>query len=111
MTVCFRSRCVVREIVHEASVNHSVGSAGADAQRSRGGLLDVAKEVLSQSGAGPRLDKIAREAAVGPGTLYRLFRAREDLLEAVYRTEVEKLAAPERKFADPLPPMEGLRAW
>jgi hypothetical protein len=29
----------------------------------------------------------------GPGTLYRHFPTREDLIEAVYRSEVEKLAA------------------
>jgi hypothetical protein len=33
------------------------------------------------------------------------------MLEAVYRTEVEKLAAAERKFAETLPPVEALRAW
>ena len=30
---------------------------------------------------------------------------------AVYRSEIEKLAAAERKFADTLPPVEALRAW
>jgi hypothetical protein len=32
-------------------------------------------------------------------------------IEAVYRTEVEKLAAAERKFSDAMPPVEALRAW
>jgi AcrR family transcriptional regulator len=43
--------------------------------------------------------------------LYRHFPTREALLEAVYRTEVEKLAAAERKFAQAMPPVEALRAW
>jgi AcrR family transcriptional regulator len=43
--------------------------------------------------------------------LYRHFPTRDELLEAVYRTEVEKLAAAERKFAETLPPIEALRAW
>jgi AcrR family transcriptional regulator len=43
--------------------------------------------------------------------LYRHFPTREELLEAVYRTEVEKLAAAERKFAQAMPPVEALRAW
>ncbi len=30
---------------------------------------------------------------------------------AVYRSEMEKLAAAERTFADTLPPVEALRAW
>lgn len=75
-----------------------------DAQRNRERILDVAKQAFSQSGASASLDEIAKDAGVGPGTLYRHFPTREDLLEAVYRTEVEKLAAAERKFADTLPP-------
>src|SRR5207253_8267836 len=57
------------------------------------------------------LDDIAKHAGVGPGTLYRHFPTRDQLLEAVYRTEVEKLAAAERKFAETMPPVEALRAW
>ena len=33
------------------------------------------------------------------------------LIEAVYGTEVEKLAAAERKFTEAMPPIEALRAW
>jgi AcrR family transcriptional regulator len=43
--------------------------------------------------------------------LYRHFPTREALLEAVYRTEVEKLAAAEQKFAQTMRPIEALRAW
>ncbi len=82
-----------------------------DAQRNRERVLEVAKQAFSQSGANASLDEIAKEAGVGPGTLYRHFPTREDLLQAVYRTEVEKLAAAERKFAETLPPVEALRAW
>src|SRR5882724_10620142 len=82
-----------------------------DAQRNRERILEVAKRAFSQSGVNASLDEVAKEAGVGPGTLYRHFPTREDLLEAVYRTEVEKLAAAERKFAETLPPVEALRAW
>ena len=82
-----------------------------DAQRNRERILEVAKRAFSQSGVNASLDDVAKEAGVGPGTLYRHFPTREDLLEAVYRTEVEKLAAAERKFAETLPPVEALRAW
>jgi AcrR family transcriptional regulator len=82
-----------------------------DAQRNRERILQVAKEAFSQSGANASLDDIAKQAGVGAGTLYRHFPTREDLLEAVYRTEVEKLAAAERKFSETLPPVEALRAW
>lgn len=83
----------------------------ADAQRNRDRILDVAKGAFTRSGADTSLDDIAREAGVGPGTLYRHFPTREELLEAVYRSEVEKLAAAERKFAQEVPPIEALRAW
>src|SRR3989449_5060440 len=82
-----------------------------DAQRNRERILEVAKEAFTRSGANASLDDIAKQAGVGAGTLYRHFPTRDELLEAVYRTEVEKLAAAERKFAETLPPIEALRAW
>ena len=82
-----------------------------DAQRNRERILEVAKEAFTRSGADASLDDIAKEAGVGAGTLYRHFPTRHALLEAVYRTEVEKLAAAERKFAETMSPVEALRAW
>jgi AcrR family transcriptional regulator len=82
-----------------------------DAQRNRERILEVAKEAFTRWGANASLDEIAKQAGVGPGTLYRHFPTRDELLEGVYRTEVEKLAAAERKFAETLPPIEALRAW
>jgi AcrR family transcriptional regulator len=79
-----------------------------DAQRNRERILEVAKE---RSGPNASLDEIAKEAGVGAGTLYRHFPTRDALIEAVYRTEVEKLAAAERKFSESLPPIEALGAW
>src|SRR6476469_7553437 len=89
----------------------SVRKPLSDAQRNRERILEVAKEAFSRSGASTSLDDIAREAGVGPGTLYRHFPTREQRLEAVYRSEMEKLAAAEQKFAEELPPVEALRAW
>jgi len=82
-----------------------------DAQLNRERLLDVAKEAFTRSGPNTSLDDIAREAGVGAGTLYRHFPTRDALIEAVYRTEVEKLAAAERRFAADMSPIEALRAW
>jgi AcrR family transcriptional regulator len=86
-------------------------SPRADAQRNRERILEVAKDAFTRDGAAASLDDIARQAGVGPGTLYRHFPTREALIEAVYRTEVEKLAAAEQRFAATMPPLEGLRAW
>jgi AcrR family transcriptional regulator len=83
----------------------------ADAQRNRERILEIAKEAFTRSGANINLDDVAKQAGVGAGTLYRHFPTREALLEAVYRTEVEKLAAAEREFAEAMPPIEALRAW
>jgi AcrR family transcriptional regulator len=83
----------------------------ADAQRNRELVLDAAKVVFTRDGAAASLDEIARLAGVGPGTLYRHFSTRDALIEAVYRSEVEKLAASGPRFAATLPPLEALRAW
>jgi AcrR family transcriptional regulator len=83
----------------------------ADAQRNRERILEAAKEAFTRSGANASLDDIAKQAGVGPGTLYRHFPTREDLLQAVYRSEMEKLAAAGRNFTQSMPPIEALRAW
>src|ERR1700722_11296320 len=82
-----------------------------DALRNRERILEVAKAAFTRFGANASLDDIAKEAEVGAGTLYRQFPTRDALVEAVYRTEVEKLAAAERNFAATMTPIEALRAW
>ena len=79
--------------------------------RNRERILDVAKDAFTRFGANASLDDIARQADVGPGTLYRHFPTRDALIEEVYRVEVEKLAAAARKFAETMTPTEALRAW
>jgi len=83
----------------------------ADAQRNRERILEAAKGVFTRDGGAASLDDIARRAGVGPGTLYRHFPTRDALVEAVYRSEVEKLAAAEQRFAASMAPLEALRAW
>jgi len=74
-------------------------------------ILEVAKEAFTRFGASASLDDIAKQAGVGAGTLYRHFPTRDALIEAVYRSEVEKLAAAEQKFAETMPPIAALQAW
>src|ERR1700757_5544214 len=83
----------------------------ADAARNRERILEVAKQAFTRSGADASLDDIAKQAGVGPGTLYRHFPTRDALIEAVYHTEVEKLAAAQRELSAKLSPIEALRAW
>ena len=82
-----------------------------DALRNRERILEAAKAAFFRHGANTSLDDIAKEAGVGPGTLYRHFDTRDALLEAVYRTEVERLAEAQRELSRDLPPVEALRAW
>lgn len=85
--------------------------ARSDAQRNRERILEVAKREFTRSGAGVSLDNIAKLAGVGAGTLYRHFPTRDALIEAVYRSEVEKLARAAREFSAAMSPIEALRAW
>src|ERR1700748_580710 len=83
----------------------------ADAQRNRVRILEVAKQVFTRRGAAASMDESAKRAKICPGTLYRHFPTRDDLLAALYISEVEKLAESQRKFSTELPPIEALRAW
>jgi AcrR family transcriptional regulator len=82
-----------------------------DAQLNRERILEVAKTAFTRHGAGASLDEIAKQAGVGAGTLYRHFPTRDALIEAVYRSEVGKLAAAETRLAAAMPPIDALRAW
>ncbi len=83
----------------------------ADALENRERILEVAKNAFLTSGPDVSLDEIAKLAKVGPGTLYRHFPTRDALVEAVYRTGVQKLSEAEKMFAESLSPIEALRAW
>jgi AcrR family transcriptional regulator len=82
-----------------------------DAQLNRERILEVAKTAFTRHGAEASLDEIAKQAGVGAGTLYRHFPTRDALIEAVYRNEVEKLAAASGELAAMLSPIQALRAW
>jgi AcrR family transcriptional regulator len=83
----------------------------ADAKRNRERILEVARQVFTRRGGEASMDEIAKRAGIGPGTLYRHFPTRDELLAAVYISEVEKLAEAQRKFSAELAPLEALRAW
>lgn len=83
----------------------------ADAQRNREKLIEVAKQAFSAVGAEVSLEEIARRAGVGIGTLYRHFPTRDAILQAVYRREVEQLAAAADTLIATHPPAEALHEW
>jgi len=83
----------------------------ADAERNRNTLMQAAKSAFTEVGPEVSLEEIARRAGVGIGTLYRHFPTRGAIVQAVYRREVQQLAASSRQLLESLPPVEALRAW
>ena len=83
----------------------------ADAQRNYERLVAAAREVFAQQGGGASMESIAKEAGVGIGTLYRHFPKRIDVVEAVYREDVDELVAAAETFAEDLAPWPALVAW
>ncbi len=87
------------------------GALRADAQRNRDSLLRTAARHFAAYGVNTSLDEIAREAGVGPGTLYRHFPTREHLLCEVLHERQEVLLS-RRDEASAMPcAQNALRAW
>jgi AcrR family transcriptional regulator len=63
----------------------------ADAQRNYDRIVEVARQVFRERGYDASLDDIAKLAGVGPGTLYRHFPKRENLLDAVMQSWVDRV--------------------
>jgi AcrR family transcriptional regulator len=83
----------------------------ADARRNYDRLVDAARQELREQGEGASMEAIAKRAGVGIGTLYRHFPKRIDLVEAVYRNDVDVLiATAERELID-REPWTALGAW
>jgi AcrR family transcriptional regulator len=85
----------------------------ADAARNRARLIEAARGLFLSGppDAEVSLEQVAREAGVGIGTLYRHFPTRLDLLEAVYREEVDVLRQSADRLAAAHPPLEALERW
>ncbi|BBJ46513.1 TetR family transcriptional regulator [Streptomyces antimycoticus] len=83
----------------------------ADAQRNREKILSAAVRVFAEEGLDAHLERIAKEAGVGTGTLYRNFPTRELLIEAAYRNELARLCDAAPELLAVLPPREAMRAW
>jgi AcrR family transcriptional regulator len=54
---------------------------------------------------------VAQQAGVGQGTLYRHFPTREDLVLAVYHTDVERLIETAAELSAAHTPREAMRRW
>lgn len=83
----------------------------ADARRNHERLVAAARAVFAREGGAASMDAIAREAGVGVGTLYRHFPRRIDVVEAVYRTDVDTLVRTAEEVCADLEPWPALVAF
>ncbi|WP_020664187.1 TetR/AcrR family transcriptional regulator [Amycolatopsis benzoatilytica] len=83
----------------------------ADAERNRARLLTAAREAFGAADEPVTLERIARDAGVGIGTLYRHFPTREALVEALYRDELAQVVASAPKLLATEKPLRALRRW
>ena len=84
----------------------------ADARRNRESLLEAALTAFSEAEVQDvTLERIARDAGVGIGTLYRHFPTRDALIEEVYRQELTRLCDAAGELLAELSPPDALRTW
>jgi AcrR family transcriptional regulator len=83
----------------------------ADAQRNYDRLVDTARKVFAEQGSDASMEAVAKHAGVGVGTLYRHFPKRIDLVEAVWREDVDSLVDSVRGGLADLQPWDALEAW
>lgn len=69
------------------------------------------RKVFADHGGNASMEAIAKQAGVGVGNLYRHFPKRIDVVEAVYRDDVDVLIAAADRGLGELDPWEALEAW
>lgn len=79
-----------------------------DAERNRQRILEAATEVFNERGLDVSLDEIARHAGVGVGTVYRRFRTKEELVEALFMSRLATVAAIAEQALEAADPWAGL---
>jgi AcrR family transcriptional regulator len=83
----------------------------ADARRNYERLIAAGRSVLTERGSEAAMEEIAKAADVGVGTLYRHFPRRIDLVEAVYREDIDGLVSLAAELAETAEPWDGLARW
>jgi AcrR family transcriptional regulator len=63
----------------------------SDARRNRQLVLRAARKCMAKAGLDAQMEDIAREAGVGVGTVYRHFRTKDELIEALAGERFERL--------------------
>jgi AcrR family transcriptional regulator len=83
----------------------------SDARRNELALLGAAAVVFVRAGVDAPVRDIAAEAGVGIATIYRHFPTRADLVVAVFRHQLDALAAATTASPAGENPYEALRSW
>lgn len=83
----------------------------ADARRNHDRLVDAARSVFAEQGGGASMEAIAKQAGVGVGTLYRHFPRRIDVVEALFRDDVDVLVGTAEKGLSEYDPWWALESW
>lgn len=87
-------------------------SVRADAKRNYDRIVEAARIAFRERGYDTSLDQIAKEAGVGPGTLYRHFPTRDDLIDAVMQSWVDHVEeTADKVLTHEGGPRELLLAW
>lgn len=68
------------------------GTQRKAAAKNRTAIIEAAHELFAENPLAP-LNDVAKKAGVGPGTLYRHFPSREDLILAAYQHDIDQLVA------------------
>ncbi|MFJ3820830.1 TetR/AcrR family transcriptional regulator [Streptomyces nodosus] len=96
------------------STPHTPPPAGrkrSDVRRNEQRLLDAAAAVFVRAGVDAPVREIAAESGLGMGTIYRHFPTRAELVVAVFRHQVDALAAAAHTAPAAGTPYEVLRLW
>lgn len=83
-------------------------TARADARRNRELVLRTAVRAFAEDGLEVSLGRIAQQAGVGAGTVYRHFPSKEVLLEAVLAEQIDSMAAAADRWAARAAPGDAL---
>ena len=83
----------------------------SDAQENHDRIMTAAAAAFATPDADTSLRAIARTANVGIATVYRRFPTREDLVEAIYRSETTRLCESAQALLEGHSAIEALRRW
>jgi AcrR family transcriptional regulator len=79
-------------LMSNAETPSTYGTQRKAAAKNRTAIIEAAHELFAENPLAP-LNDVAKRAGVGPGTLYRHFPTREDLILAAYQHDIDQLVA------------------